>query len=421
MRVGLALLALLLPTLASGALAPGDYARTIEFQGRQRDWILHVPPGYDGATPVPLVLDIHGLSSNNQQQRGVSGIGAVADREGFLVVWPNGWNAAWNAGVCCGNTDLDDVAFLRDVVARTAGETRVDPQRVYATGISNGGAMSQRLACDAADLFAAAVPTAFPLPFADFADCRPSRPIPVLTVMGLTDKLVPYEGGAFASAADTFAFWRDQNGCTGEKVTVPYGVARCETFSQCDAGVEVGLCSVVAQAFPGLPIDGHVLYLNDQIVVAEEAWRFLSRFRLPTAPAPAPATLTGTARLRFGNRKGAPEPVTWTASVGAGTWSAIIGDGATLTGSVRDQKRARTVALTPSTVSWEVLEADVTARIESLTGTTGWQITLDPASPLRITLDRQGVPRALRGTLRIRRGDAPGATVGKLTLALKRA
>lgn len=419
MRTGLALVAaLLLPAVALGALVPGDYIRGSGFQGRQRSWVLHVPPAYDGSAPRPLVLDLHGLGSNEQQQRGISGIRAVADREGFLVVWPNGFETAWNAGICCGNEELDDVAFLRDVVARTMDEASVDPQRVYATGLSNGGAMSHRLACDAADLFAAVVPAAFPLPFADFADCRPSRPIAVLTVMGLTDKLVPYDGAVFASAAETFAFWRDVNGCTGDAVTVPYGVARCETFSSCNGGVDVGLCSVVAHAFPGVPFDGHVLYLNDQIDIAEEAWRFLSRFSLPTTP--PPATLVGSARLRFGNRKGARETVTWTTSVGASTWSATTGDGTTLTGRVLPQKRARTVLLTPTVLSWNALAADVITRIEALTDTHGWQITLDPTSPLRVTLDRRGVPRALRGSVRIRRGDPAGLVVGKLMLALKR-
>lgn len=419
MRLAWGLVAVLLPSLVL-AIEPGDHPRVAEVGGTQRDWMLYVPPTYDGTRDVPLVVDLHGWTSNDVAQRVVSGMQAVADREGFLVVWPNGFANAWNAGLCCPGTREDDVAFLREVVARTAAEARVDPRRVYATGISNGGAMSHRLACDAADLFAAVAPMAFPLAFADFNDCRPARAIPVLTVMGITDMLVSYEGGPFPSAAATFAFWRDTNGCTGAATTMPYGVARCETYAQCNAGVEVELCSIVAQAFPGQLIDGHVLYLNDQLVLAEEAWGFLSRFALPDLAPPSPTTLAGTARLRFGRRKGDAELVTWVVAVGPSTWSATTDDGVALVGSVHRQKRARTVALLPAGVALDALTADVLAHIEALTGIAGWQIDLDPASSLRVQLDRRGVPRALRGTLRIRSKDAPDAVAGRLTLALKR-
>ncbi|MCW5893031.1 MAG: hypothetical protein KIT14_21150 [bacterium] len=420
MRAALGLVALLVPGLVAAAVGPGDHPRTGDVAGTPRDWVLHVPPGYDGTRDLPLVLDLHGWTSTGAEQRIVSGIQAVADREGVLVVWPNGVDNAWNAGICCAGASRDDVAFLREVVARTAAEVRVDPERIYATGLSNGGAMSHRLACDAADLFAAVAPMAFPLPYADFADCRPARAIPVLTVMGLTDTLVAYEGGPFPSAADTFAWWRDANGCTGTPATVAHGVARCETYASCNAGVEVSLCSVVAQAFPGLPISGHVLYLNDQLVLAEEAWRFLSRFTLSEVAPAAETALSGTARLRFGTRKGARERITWTAAVSAGTWNATTADGAKLGGSARRRKRARAVTLTPTAPSLERLTAEVLAHVEALTGTSGWQITLDPNAVLHVQLDRNGVPRALRATLRIRRSDVAGAAVGRLTLALKR-
>ena len=179
--------------------------RTLPFAGLTRSYLLHVPTGYDGHAPVPLVVDLHGLGSNALQQAAISGMGAVADTNGFIVAYPDGVNGAWDAGICCGNPGLDDVGFVRAVVAAVEAEFSIDPARVYATGLSNGGAMSQRLACDAADLFAAAAPMAFPVPFKPLTGCRPTRAMPVLTFMGLTDVLVHYDGGIFPSAADTFA------------------------------------------------------------------------------------------------------------------------------------------------------------------------------------------------------------------------
>src|SRR5262249_62178341 len=113
------------------------------------------------------------------------------------------------------NSTIDDVGFLRALVASISTEANIDGRRVYATGLSNGGAMTQRLACDAADVFAAGVPMSFPLPFRPLSACQPVRAMPVLTMMGLTHIVVPYNGGLFGSAPSTFAYWRGHDGRRG--------------------------------------------------------------------------------------------------------------------------------------------------------------------------------------------------------------
>src|SRR5262249_46752885 len=195
------------PTRAAGFL-PGDHLRALPFGGLVRTYRVHVPPSYDGSVPVPLVLDIHGFGSNAEQQEAISGMRAESDAHGFLVVYPQGTNDAWNAGTCCGNSTIDDVGFLRALVASISTEANTDGRRVYATGLSNGGAMTQRLACDAADLFAAAAPMSFPIPLRPLSACQPVRSMPVLTVMGLTDVLVVYSGGPFGSGPSRVAHSR---------------------------------------------------------------------------------------------------------------------------------------------------------------------------------------------------------------------
>src|SRR4029450_9335606 len=102
-RPVLALCVLVLTTAtARAALVAGDNPRELPFSGLPRKYGVHVPPGYDGATPVPLVVDIHGFTSNAAQQEGISGMRTVSDREGFLGVYPDGWRHAWNANICCG-------------------------------------------------------------------------------------------------------------------------------------------------------------------------------------------------------------------------------------------------------------------------------------------------------------------------------
>jgi polyhydroxybutyrate depolymerase len=240
-----------LPAASGAALDPGDYPdRTLDFDGVERAYDLRVPAGYDGATPIPLVVDLHGLGSSKAGQQALSGMAALADIEGFAVVWPDGRFASWNAGWCCGQAvseQVRDVAFLRTLVEAVAAELAVDRTRVYATGLSNGGAMTQRLACEAADVFAAAAAMAFPIGLAPITSCAPSRPIAVLTVQAPTDTLVPYEGGGlFPSAAESFAHWRAHDACgPGDpEQQVVEGESRCDYDTGCAAGVEVGLCTV---------------------------------------------------------------------------------------------------------------------------------------------------------------------------------
>jgi polyhydroxybutyrate depolymerase len=126
---------------AHAAFPTGNSTQTLESGGRMRSYLVHVPASYDGSTAVPLVLDFHGLGSNAVQQRAISGMVAISDREGFLLVHPDGIDNAWNAGMCC-STATDDVEFVRALVATVSSQANVEASRVYATGLSNGGAMS---------------------------------------------------------------------------------------------------------------------------------------------------------------------------------------------------------------------------------------------------------------------------------------
>jgi poly(3-hydroxybutyrate) depolymerase len=300
------------------AWPPGDQLGIpIQFQSVTRQYNVHVPPGYDGSSPVPLVLDFHGWTSSPGAQQSLSGFQQLADAHGFIVAYPQGYDPAgtrlsWNAGTCCdpaSTAHLDDVGLVRAIVADIESNANIDPLRVYATGLSNGGGMSHRLACEAADLFAAVAPIACPLLLDPFSACQPIRPIPILTFAGLTDVVVPYNGGEsqpfpgvfFPPAPDSFAYWVGADGCGGgppDNVENLGNGASCDTYTACAAGVNVGLCSIHGTAVP--VYSGHILYLNtDGINVAQRAWDFMSQFTLPTSiptttsttlPPPCPPT-----------------------------------------------------------------------------------------------------------------------------------
>jgi len=290
-----AALAILIPGPARAEYAPGINTRTLTHDAAVRDYDVYAPVGYPGAQPVALVVDIHGFGSDKIGQRGISGWTAKAETEGFLVAHPNGLLNAWNAGVCCGvavTNAVDDVGFLRAMVEAIVAEGSLDPSRIYVTGLSNGGAMSHRLACEAADLFAAAAPMAFPVPYTDFASqCQPARPIPVLAFMGLSDIVIPYANGFFGGALPSLAAWRSKNACGAGPLEVQevYGGSDCQLDARCAEGVEVGLCSVRGSAFAS-PFDiysGHILYFNDDgMVLPDRAWTFFDAFALPPPGTP---------------------------------------------------------------------------------------------------------------------------------------
>src|SRR5262249_36397763 len=220
-------------------LAPGLYlGQTLSHDGRTRVYDVLIPVGCDGTAPIPLVVDLHSYSGSATTQRLSSGFAALANTAKFAVVWPRGLGLppinivtfatggpAWNAGGwCCGDPltqDVDDVGFVRALVAAIEAQVSIDPRRIYATGRSNGGALTHRLACEASDLFAAAATFAWPGPL---VACAPARPIPILMTHAVNDTVVPYAGGhvflnpaapTVPSAATEFEAWRVRDGCTG--------------------------------------------------------------------------------------------------------------------------------------------------------------------------------------------------------------
>jgi polyhydroxybutyrate depolymerase len=214
-----------------------------------RTYALQIPTGYDGSKPVALVFDYHGFNSNATVQAGHSGWRDKGNEKGFIVVEPQGVANAWNGGSCCARATADDVAFTKAIATQIAKEFCVDPKRIYATGLANGGAMAHRLACEASDFIAASAPVSM----GGLTTCAPSRPITIVEFRGRNDVTVPYNGGLFRGAEADFAAWAKVNGCTGEpSANSPplEGLANpsegCRTYEQCKDGVTVTLCSPAA-------------------------------------------------------------------------------------------------------------------------------------------------------------------------------
>lgn len=257
-----------LPAAAAATAArierPGDYTFTMRHAGSTRLYRVHVPKTYDPATPAALLLALHGGGGSMEYQSDDAYYGLItaAEQQGFVAVFPNGFSrfpngklATWNAGSCCGgarDSDSDDVGFIRSLIARLTRQLNVDRARIFAAGMSNGGMMAYRLACEMSDVFTAIAAVAGT---DNTRECTPRHPVAVLHIHARNDSHVLYTGGPgpdvsakeqatdFTSVPDSVARWVRFNGCaaTPQRIIERPG-AYCDLYSACREDARVQLC-----------------------------------------------------------------------------------------------------------------------------------------------------------------------------------
>lgn len=251
---------------------------SVTVDGKQRTFIMHIPSAYKGDKPVPLVIDYHPIGGSGNGEFGSSPYKAKTDPEGVITLYPDGTSKpggmgnGWNVGPCCSNDD--DVKFSYAMIDKLKEIACIDPQRIYATGFSMGGGMSNHVACMMSDVFAAVAPAAMDLNKTNSAQCKMSRPISVINFRGTNDPVCKYQGGDsgfndglnFLGAEGTFKFWAEKNGCTGSPSKNSNG---CDEYSNCQDGVKVVLCTKQG--------GGH------DYGDASIGWPFLKQFTLPAS------------------------------------------------------------------------------------------------------------------------------------------
>ncbi len=276
------------PQAGCGQPAPmlADSDWMIEFAGVQRIAHVHVPASYVATVPSAVVLDFHGYTSNGSQEEILTSMNEKGDKENFIAVHPEGLDMSWNAGACCGTSAtnmVDDVGFVGEIIDQLESKLCIDPQRVFAAGMSNGGFLSHRLGCELSDRIAAIAPVAGVL---GVPTCTPTRPVPVIGFHGTADALVPYNGDTalnFPPVLDTYQGWVTRNGCDTTSVETFNNVdSTCQTWSGCSAGADVTLCTVQGggHAWPGgFPIPG--VYTTPNLVATDALWTFFSMHPMP--------------------------------------------------------------------------------------------------------------------------------------------
>jgi polyhydroxybutyrate depolymerase len=268
---------------------PLDDTWTLNVSGTARTLHVHVPASYDPATPMPVVLNFHGFTSNAAEEDLLSGMSSKADASGFIAVHPEGLGTpqSWNAGACCGYATangVDDMGFVTAMLDQLEGLLCVDTHRVFATGMSNGGFFSHRLACELSTRIAAVAPVAGVL---GEPTCNPTRPVPVMEFHGTLDPLVPYGGDpvlGFPPVPQTFTGWSTRDGCTGTPTDTFDDVdSHCSTYSSCSAGAVVTLCTVDGggHTWPGgLPVPA-LGYTTPFLSATDAMWTFFQAHPLP--------------------------------------------------------------------------------------------------------------------------------------------
>ena len=277
---------------AGRAVQPVNATWKVDVGGVERSFIVHVPRTYDPARPTPLVFNFHGYTMSPKLEDWLTDMAAKSDAAGFVLVYPKGTGSpsSFNAGVCCGDASrdhVDDVAFTRKMLDQLEADLCIDTRRVFATGMSNGGFMAHRLACEMSDRIAAVAPVAG---VNGDPTCAPSRAVPILDFHGTADPTVPYAGDPardWPSVPATTEAWVKRDGCSERAVeTLATGEVRCMSHGECRSGAEVTLCTVNGggHTWPGgasVPWIAGQGKTNHDVVADDLIWAFFEKHPMP--------------------------------------------------------------------------------------------------------------------------------------------
>jgi polyhydroxybutyrate depolymerase len=280
--------------------------RTISYRGIERGFWLLRPSDIDGTEPAPLILALHGGGGTGRGMCTLpAGLQRLVDEQGFILVCPDGVERHWNDGRGIQSwrahaEAIEDVGFLVQLIDEVARETPVDRRRVFSAGISNGGLMSFRLACDRPDVLAGIAAVAASMPTE--ADCEPGMPVSVMLINGTEDPLVPWDGGDIGfggerlgtvrATEEVFDLWSRLNGCEGQPQRFddpdpdPTDGTRVDrtTYERCQGGSQVSLIRVKGG---GHTWPGSELYLPEWIIgrvsrdldASQAIWEFFRGLR----------------------------------------------------------------------------------------------------------------------------------------------
>lgn len=261
--------------------------------GEKRSFLLYVPESYDPSRQTPLVITLHGFVQWPAHQMYISRWNEIADQYGFIVVYPSGtrFPKRWRTRAVPGNRmdPAPDVTFISELIDTLDDEYNIDPNRIYANGLSNGGGMTMLLACELSDRIAAVGTVAGAYP-ASWENCDPKRPVPVMLFHGTDDPIVPYLGGpvgdrgSLPSIPEWVAVLAERNGCSDSPAKLPArGAVGGIAYTGCGADVIFYTIQGGGHTWPGgNPIPAWIAgKTNTDIDASRTMWEFFQMHPLP--------------------------------------------------------------------------------------------------------------------------------------------
>jgi polyhydroxybutyrate depolymerase len=261
---------------------------SLTHDGITRNYILFIPSSYDPATPAPLVFSFHGYSSNASLNANYTGFTAIADTAGFILVHPDGTldgtgTSHWNVGGWTVGSQIDDVGFTEAMIDEISASYNVNANRIYSCGMSNGGYMSFKLACELSDRFAAIASVTGSMTPQISNACNPSHPTPILQLHGTADPTVPYNGSPTWTLAidDVIDYWVGFNNCNTTPIITAIDDNDSSDGTNVDhfvyAGGDNGVTTEHFKVYNG-EHDWFGVWGNMDISSSIEIWKFFSRY-----------------------------------------------------------------------------------------------------------------------------------------------
>jgi len=295
----------MLTVFAYSVAAQSNRNDSLLHDARARFYSTHLPPGFDGSRSRPLLIVLHGGSGNAQSVQGFTRMNTISNANGFVTVYPQGFAEAapgysWadGRGTSADEQGVDDVGFIDALIDTLQAAYAIHPDSVYVCGFSNGGFMTQRLACEIPERFAAIGGLGCSLDTALINSCQPGQPVPMMYVSGTADPFVPYAGGEMDNnvtpivPVDTAVqFWANNNNCqmaqapspVPDRVADDNSTVELLRFTDCDCEADVYLYRIIngGHTWPGVEIAAQEPILgetNEDISASAELWTFFSQF-----------------------------------------------------------------------------------------------------------------------------------------------
>lgn len=271
---------------------------SMQIDGYQRSYLLNLPPNYNDSNNFPLVIALHGTGGSAAQMETDYKLTAKSNSAGFMIVYPQGVRSdgilgirTWNAGACCDYAmehNVDDVNFIRQLIQQLTATYKVNPKKIYATGMSNGAMMTYRLACELSTQLAAIAPVSGTL--ITKQACVPARTVPILHIHSSLDTTIPYAGGYglanyyFPPVDSGLHVWAGINGCHTTPVVITDAPLYTQTqYPNCahNTTIELYLTKDGGHAWPGgLKARNGADEPSQAFDATDMIWEFFKRYEL---------------------------------------------------------------------------------------------------------------------------------------------